>query len=90
MSVPPVAPTSASVKSVLDSLSVNVIAAVSPTRSAPLEVAICTVGATVSIRIGGASAPATLAFPAASVNTPAATDTIPSAVELSVGTNVAE
>ena len=47
--VPPVAATSARANVVEDSLSVNVIVAVSPIRSAAALLEIATVGATVSI-----------------------------------------
>ena len=89
-SVPPVTVTSPASKVVDSSLSVNVIVADSPLLSVALLLAMATVGATVSTEITGASVPAVLSLPAASVNRPAATDTVPLAVELAVGVNVAE
>jgi hypothetical protein len=71
------------------SLSVNVIVAVSPMRSAVVLLEIATVGATVSIESDGVSWLATLAFPAGSVNVVAATETVPAEVEFAVGVNVA-
>ena len=89
-SVPPAATTSASVKSVLDSLSVNVIAAVSPAFKALLLLAIATVGTTVSTRITGDRLEATFPLPAASMATPAGTAIVPSSVDRNADVNVAE
>jgi hypothetical protein len=88
-SEPPVALTSAAVKVVEGSESVKVMVAVCPVRSVAAELVMVTVGATVSIVIEGVRLPAVLSFPAASVNVAAATETVPSAVELGVGVNVA-
>ena len=63
--------------------------AVSPLLRDALLLVIATVGATVSIVIGGESDPATFVLPAASVNLPAATETLPDRIEFAVGTNVA-
>ena len=87
--VPPVAVTSPTANVVEDSLSVNVIVAVSPIRSAAELLEIATVGATVSIESDGVSWPATLALPAGSVKVVAATETVPGEVEFAVGVNVA-
>ena len=87
--VPPTAATSVAVKSVADSLSVKVIVAVSPLLRVALLLVIEIVGATVSIDIGVASEPATLALPAGSVKVAAATDTEPGVVDPAFGVNVA-
>ena len=87
--VPPVAVTSPTANVVEGSLSVNVIVAVSPIRSAVALLEIAMVGATVSIESDGVSWPATLALPAGSVNVVAATETVPGKVEFAVGVNVA-
>ena len=83
--VPPTAATSATVKSVEDSLSVKVMVAVSPLLSAAALLTMETVGATVSTVRVGESWPAMLGLPAASVNVPAATEIEPGVVELAVG-----
>jgi hypothetical protein len=72
-----------------DSLNVNVSVAVWPLTSVGVLLEIATVGATVSIAIAGVSAPAVLALPAASVNVPAATLTVPLPVKFVAGVNVA-
>ena len=89
-SVPPATAISAAVKLVEDSLSVNVIVAVCPALSDDALDVIAIVGLPVSIAMAGESEPATLGLLAASVNAPAATETVPAAVELVVGVNVAE
>ena len=71
------------------SLSVNVIVAIWPAQSADALDAIAIVGATVSIAMAGESEPAVLGLPAASVNAPATTETVPVPVKLAVGVNVA-
>ena len=82
--------TSAAEKPATVSLVVNVISAVSPARTAARLLVIRTDGAIVSIEIVGLSVPATLALPTASVNLPAATETVPGAVDPAAGVNVAE
>ena len=88
-SMPPVTETPEAVKFVDASLSVNVIVAVWPARSETALEVIAIVGATVSIRIGVESEPAALGVPAALVNAPSATETVPGVVEPGVGVNVA-
>ena len=87
--VPPTAATSASVKSVEDSLSVKVMVAVSPLLSADALLTMEIVGATVSTVSVGESWPARLGLPAASVNVLAATEIEPGVVELAVGVKTA-
>ena len=87
--VPPTAVISAAEKSVADSLSVKVMVAFSPILRADLLLTIEIVGATVSMVIGVASDPATLALPNTSVKVLAATEIAPEAVELAAGVNVA-
>ena len=89
-SEPPETTTSAAEKSAEDSLSVKVMVAVSPLLRAALLLVIETVGATVSIEIGVESEPARLPLPAGSVKVLTATETVPGAVELALGVNVAE
>ena len=71
-------------------LSVKVIVAVCPARSVGWLAAMATVGRTVLMASGGVSAAATLPLPAASVNAPAVTVTVPLTVELVNGVNRAE
>ena len=87
--VPPVAVTSPTANVVEGSLSVNVIVAVSPIRSAVALLEIAMVGAIVSIEIGAARAPAMLPLPTPSVNDAAGTEIDPAAEELAVGVNMA-
>ena len=82
--------TSAAVKSVEALLRTNVMFAVLPAVSEETLDWIEIVGATVSIVIDGAREPAVLGLPAASVKAAAATETVPTPVELAVGVNVAE
>ena len=63
---------------------------VSPALRVALLPVIEIVGATVSIVIDGAREPAALGLPAALVKAAAATETVPTPVELAVGVNVAE
>ena len=88
-STPPATTTSSTVKSAADSLSVNVRTAVSPAFSLPWLVAMAMVGGFVSMANDGESDPARLALPAASVNLPAATETVPDPVKPADGVNFA-
>ena len=89
MSVPPVTATSDAVKLDDDSLSLNVSTAVVPALSVCRLLLTAAVGSFVSMTNAGESTPARLALPAASVNFPAATDTVPDPVNPAVGVNVA-
>ena len=77
--VPPVTATSAAVKlpTAMASESVNVSCEVWPERTVEGAAAIVTVGATMSMVIGVARPPARFWLPLASVNEPAATETVP-------------
>ena len=88
--VPPVTATSATAKSVAGSLRVKVMVAVSPLLRAALLEEMATVGATVSMEIGGESAPVASPLPAASLKALIATEIAPGAVELAAGVNRAE
>ena len=88
-SVPPVTATSAAVKFDEASLSVNVITACSPARSAALLDAMPIVGTAVSIVSGGARLAAGLPLPAALVNERPITAIVPGAVEATAGVNTA-
>ena len=90
VTVPSIKVRSSTVKSVDGSLRVKVIAAVSPALRAALLLVIDTVGATVSILIDVASAPAVFPFPTESLKTLAATEIDPGAVELAVGVKMTE
>ena len=72
-SVPPATATSELVKSLDDSLSLNVIVAVVPAFSAARLVVIATEGSTASTASGPFNDPATLATPFSLVKLPAAT-----------------
>ena len=86
---PPVTTTSAVAKPATGSLVVNVISAVSPDHTAARLLVIVTRGAIVSIAIAGDRLAAAFDLPPA-VNLPAATATVPGAVEPAAGVNVAE
>ena len=88
-SVPPATTTSAAVKLVDVSLSVNVIVAVCPALSDDALDVIAIVGATVSITIGVESEPAAFGLPVALVNASAATEIVPGVVDPAVGVKVA-
>ena len=77
-------------KFVAAALRENPIVAVWPTLSARALELMTTVGRTVSIEIEGASEPAVLGLPAASVKAFAATETVPGATEVTAGVNMAE
>ena len=83
--MPPVTATSAAVKVVEVSLSLNVMVAVSPLLRVDVLLAMEMVGTTVSIERVGVSCPATFALPKASVNVLAAIEIVPAVVELAVG-----
>ena len=90
--VPPDTETSAPVKSVEDSLSVNVTTVLSPRLSVVLLAATAIVGRTVStaiVTVLFALAPSLLKLPASSENVLLATLTTPLAVLLAVGVKVA-
>ena len=80
VTVPPVTIRSASVKVVDDSLSLKVSTAVVPALSVCRLLVTATVGGFVSMTSAGEMAPARFALPAASVNLPAATVTVPDPV----------
>ena len=88
-SVPPVTTTSSAVKFLEASLSRNVIAAVVPALRVARLVVMVIVGGFVSIESEGDRTPCRLTLPAASVNFPAATTTVPVPVNPAVGVKVA-
>jgi len=88
-SVPPVTPTSSAPKVVEASERAKVSREVAPIRSEEGELVTRTVGSLVSILIAGRLAAAAFTFPARSVNLPAATDTVPLAIDDTLGVNVA-
>jgi hypothetical protein len=87
-SVPPVA-VMPEPEYVAASESANVTVAIWPARNVVGVELTVTVGATVSIVIGGDNELATLRLPATSVKAPAATEIVPAAVEPAAGANVA-
>ena len=88
-SVPPATETIAAVKLAGVSLSVNVSTVASPALSAVLSAVIASEGATMSIVMGEASAPAVFGLPAASLKLPALTEIVPIPLMPTVGVKVA-
>ena len=88
-SVPPATTTSEPVKSLEDSLSLNVIVAVVPAFKAALLEVIAMVGRTASTASGTFNEPATLATPLRSVKLPAATVIVAGPLKPASGVNVA-